>query len=117
MASLWPHHIIPYFELSKFLPQKGHKVSFISTRKNIHGRPKLAPTLSPLINLVELPLPYIDGLPQAAESTSELSSHQVPYLKKAYDMLEPHLTQFLQNSDVTLTGLSMILFLTGYHKS
>ncbi|KAK7840367.1 udp-glycosyltransferase 91c1, partial [Quercus suber] len=82
-------HIIPYLELSKFLAQKDHKVSFISTPKNISSPPKF----------LELPLPYIDGLPQTAESTSELWTHQVTNLKKAYDMLEPHLTQFLQNSD------------------
>ena len=32
--------IIPYLELSKFLAQKGHKVSFISTPKNISSPPK-----------------------------------------------------------------------------
>ncbi|KAK6775060.1 hypothetical protein RDI58_026061 [Solanum bulbocastanum] len=28
-------HIIPYLELSKFIAQKGHKISFISTPRNI----------------------------------------------------------------------------------
>ena len=48
--------VMPYFELFKFLAQKGHKVSSISAPKNIHRLPNL---LS-LINLVELPLPYIN---------------------------------------------------------
>ena len=43
--------VMPYFELSKFLAQKGHKVSFISAPKNIHRLPNL---LS-LINLVAGP--------------------------------------------------------------
>ncbi|KAK7840402.1 udp-glycosyltransferase 91a1 [Quercus suber] len=31
--------VMPYFELSKFLAQKGHKVSFISAPKNIYSSP------------------------------------------------------------------------------
>ncbi|XP_027768848.1 LOW QUALITY PROTEIN: putative UDP-rhamnose:rhamnosyltransferase 1, partial [Solanum pennellii] len=34
-------HIIPFLELSKFIARKGHKISFISTPKNIDRLPKL----------------------------------------------------------------------------
>ncbi|PQM40508.1 UDP-glycosyltransferase 91C1-like [Prunus yedoensis var. nudiflora] len=91
-------HIMPFLEVSKFLAQKGHRVSFISTPKNIQRLPKSS--LSPLITFVELPLPAIEGLPHTTESTSELPIHKVPYLKKAYDLLQPPLTHFLQHSDV-----------------
>ncbi|CAL9027628.1 unnamed protein product [Prunus brigantina] len=91
-------HIMPFLEVSKFLAQKGHRVSFISTPKNIQRLPKSS--LSPLITFVELPLPPIEGLPQSTESTSELPIHKVPFLKKAYDLLQPPLTHFLEHSDV-----------------
>ncbi|KAI6681999.1 hypothetical protein NL676_035880 [Syzygium grande] len=37
---------------------------------------------------------------QPIESTSEVPHNMVPYLKKAYDMLEPAVAEFLANSDV-----------------
>ena len=48
--------VMPYFELSKFLAQKDHKVSFISAPKNI----RRLPNLLSLINLVKHHLPYIN---------------------------------------------------------
>ncbi|EXB59429.1 UDP-glycosyltransferase 91C1 [Morus notabilis] len=84
-------HVKPFFELSKFLAQKGHKISFISTPKNLQRLPK-----HPLIDFVSFPLPHVDGLPQGTESTTELPIHKVPFLKKAYDKLVPSLTQFLK---------------------
>ncbi|XP_024017232.1 UDP-glycosyltransferase 91C1-like [Morus notabilis] len=86
-------HVKPFFELSKFLAQKGHKISFISTPKNLQRLPK-----HPHIDFVSFPLPHVDGLPQGTESTSELPIHKVPFLKKAYDKLVPSLTQFLKES-------------------
>nr|CAN71016.1 hypothetical protein VITISV_015139 [Vitis vinifera] len=47
-----------------------------------------------------LPLPAVHGLPDSAESTSELPFHLFPNLKRAYDQLQLPLTEFLQNSDV-----------------
>ncbi|KAJ4825329.1 hypothetical protein Tsubulata_002663 [Turnera subulata] len=61
-------HMIPYLELAKLIAQKGHKISFISTPRNIDRLPKLPPHLSPLINLVKLPLPRIDNLLEGAEA-------------------------------------------------
>ncbi|KAJ0046445.1 hypothetical protein Pint_05383 [Pistacia integerrima] len=43
-------HMIPYFELAKRIAQKGHKVSFISTPRNIKRLPKIPPNLSSLMN-------------------------------------------------------------------
>ncbi|KAI3407426.1 uncharacterized protein J3R85_020996 [Psidium guajava] len=90
-------HITPFLEVATFLAQKGHRVSFISTPKNLQNLPA---NLPPSITLVELPLPHVHGLPDSAESTSELPHNMVPYLKKAYDMLEPAVAEFLANSDV-----------------
>lgn len=90
-------HLMPFLEVAIFLAQKGHRVSFISTPKNLQ---KFPADLPPSMTLVELPLPRVHGLPDSAESTSELPHNMVPYLKKAYDMLEPAVAEFLANSDV-----------------
>ncbi|KAK2645309.1 hypothetical protein Ddye_020504 [Dipteronia dyeriana] len=68
-------HIMPFFLVAKFLGL-GSK------------------------GFVQLTLPHVDGLPLEAESTAELPIGKVPYLKKAYDLLQLPLTNFLQNSDV-----------------
>ncbi|XP_057500873.1 putative UDP-rhamnose:rhamnosyltransferase 1 [Actinidia eriantha] len=91
-------HMIPFFELAKRVARRGHKVSFLSTPRNIDRLPKLPSTLSPTINLVKIPLPTVDGLPADAEATIDVPSDKVHYLKKAYDGLETELTRFLQQS-------------------
>ncbi|WRX35282.1 hypothetical protein QQP08_027769 [Theobroma cacao] len=91
-------HIMPFLQVSKFLAQKGHKIYYISTPKNISRLPKLPPDLCSNISFIQLPLPHVHGLPPGAESTSDLPIHQVPYLKKAYDKLETQLTEFLKKS-------------------
>ncbi|KAL3744720.1 hypothetical protein ACJRO7_013911 [Eucalyptus globulus] len=90
-------HLMPFLEIATFLARKGHRISFISTLKNLQ---KLPQKLPPSVTLVELPLPQVHGLPDSAESTSGLPHNMVPYLKKAYDMLEPAVAEFLVNSDV-----------------
>ncbi|CAK9172429.1 unnamed protein product [Ilex paraguariensis] len=57
-------HIIPFLELSKPIAGKGHKVSFISTPRNIDRLPKFPPNSAPLLSLVKLPLPRVDNLPE-----------------------------------------------------
>uniref|UniRef100_A0A0R0KRD6 Uncharacterized protein n=1 Tax=Glycine max TaxID=3847 RepID=A0A0R0KRD6_SOYBN len=71
----WPAfgHIGPFFELAKLIAQKGHKISFISTPRNIHRLPK---------------------------ATMDIPQHIVPYLKKAYDDLQEPLTKFLRDANL-----------------
>ncbi|KAF8034148.1 hypothetical protein BT93_C0425 [Corymbia citriodora subsp. variegata] len=90
-------HLMPFLEVATFLARKGHRVSFISTPKNLQ---KLPANLPPSITLVELPLPRVHGLPDSVESTSDMPYNMVPYLKKAFDLLEPAVVEFLANSDV-----------------
>ncbi|THG13090.1 UDP-glycosyltransferase 91A1-like [Camellia sinensis] len=90
-------HMLPFLELSKLIAQNGHRVSLISTPRNIHRLPKLPPNLSPLINLVKLQLPKVDQLPQNAESTLDLPHHKVKYLMKAYDQLQQPMSQILSD--------------------
>nr|KJB54425.1 hypothetical protein B456_009G033400 [Gossypium raimondii] len=93
-------HTMPFLEVSKFLAQKGHRISYISTPKNISRLPKLPPLLSSNITFVEFSLPQVDGLPPGVESTAEVPIENVPYLKNAYDKLQGPLTEFLKNSNV-----------------
>ncbi|KAF9603461.1 hypothetical protein IFM89_036264 [Coptis chinensis] len=91
-------HLIPFLELSKCLAQKGFYISFVSTPRNIESLPKIPSYLLSLINLVKLPLPRVDNLPEYAESTADLSVDKVHYLKKAFDGLQAPLANFLENS-------------------
>nr|GMD36008.1 UDP-glycosyltransferase 91A1-like [Ipomoea batatas] len=91
-------HMIPFLELTKFIAQKGHKVSFVSTPRNIDRLPKLPPTQASLINFVKLPLPPMPNLPENAEATIDLPYDDVKYLKKAHNGLREAMAMFLQES-------------------
>nr|XP_048334418.1 UDP-glycosyltransferase 91A1-like [Ziziphus jujuba var. spinosa] len=92
-------HMIPFLELAKLIAQKGHRVSFLCTPRNINRLPKLPPNL---INFVNLPLPHVEGLPEDAEATIDVPYHTIQYLKKAYDGLQEPVTLFLQSSNPNL---------------
>ncbi|XP_059307391.1 UDP-glycosyltransferase 91D2-like [Lycium ferocissimum] len=91
-------HFIPFLELSKFIAQKGHKISFISTPKNIDRLPKLPSEYSNSINFVKIPLPKVDGLPEYAEATMDIRTEEIIYLKKAMDGMEKEVTIFLEKN-------------------
>uniref|UniRef100_M1BBL0 Anthocyanidine rhamnosyl-transferase n=1 Tax=Solanum tuberosum TaxID=4113 RepID=M1BBL0_SOLTU len=91
-------HMIPYLELSKLIARKGHKISFISTPKNIDRLPKLPPNFAPFINFVKIPLPHVEKLPKNAEATIDLPYEQVKYLKIAQDGLKEPIAKFLEDS-------------------
>ena len=95
-------HFLPFLHLSSHLIQRGHRISFLSTPKNLRRLSQIAPNLSSLVTMVPLPLPLpaVHGLPDSAKSTSELPFHVFPNLKRAYDQLQLPLTEFLENSDV-----------------
>ena len=91
-------HILPFFELAKILAQKGHFVTFVNSPKNIDHMPKTPKSLEPFIELVRLPLPRIEGLPEGAESTMDISSNTTRYLKMAHEGLQDDVTKILKNS-------------------
>ncbi|XP_057430086.1 soyasaponin III rhamnosyltransferase-like [Lotus japonicus] len=95
-------HMFPCFEVSKILAQKGHHVTLISTPSIIDRLPKLPQTLSPFITLTKLPLSsHIDKnhLPHDAESTMDIPSNKLYYLKLAYDGLQEHVAEVLKTSN------------------
>ncbi|KAJ4845567.1 hypothetical protein Tsubulata_041396 [Turnera subulata] len=93
-------HMLPYLELANFMAKRGHKISFLSTPRNIQRLPNPPRDLATLIKFVPLPLPPVDGLPDEAEATTDLQPHQVPYLKAAYDGLEESMAQLLEASSL-----------------
>ncbi|XP_015890556.3 UDP-glycosyltransferase 91A1-like [Ziziphus jujuba] len=91
-------HMNPFLELAKLIAQKGHRISFISTPRNIDRLPKLPPNLSFLINFVKISLPQSENLPDEAQATIDLPREKVPHLKNAHDRLQDSMAQFLQSS-------------------
>ncbi|KAL1542277.1 UDP-glycosyltransferase 91C1-like [Salvia divinorum] len=91
-------HLRPFFELSKCLARKGHKISFVSTPRNLQKTAKVPRNLSHLIEPVAIPLPPVDHLPPDAESTMDVPHTKRQLLKVAFDMLEPELRSFLENT-------------------
>ncbi|XP_021743749.1 UDP-glycosyltransferase 91C1-like [Chenopodium quinoa] len=89
-------HLIPFLELSKFLAKKGVTVFFITTPKNIKRLPKIPANLSSSINLISLPLPHLDRVPDDAESSMDVPSTLQPLLKSRFDLLEYPITAFLE---------------------
>ncbi|KAF3439190.1 hypothetical protein FNV43_RR17465 [Rhamnella rubrinervis] len=92
-------HINPFLELAKLIAQKGHRISFISTPRNIDRLPKLPPNLSPCINFVKVPLPHTEDLPEDAQATIDLPREKVPHLKNAHDRLQDSIAHILQSSN------------------
>ncbi|TVU41344.1 hypothetical protein EJB05_14851, partial [Eragrostis curvula] len=72
-------HMIPFMELSQQLAKRGHLVTFVSTPIEEH-RQAAAP---------------VDGLPEGAESTADVTPEKIELLKVAFDGLATPFTSFL----------------------
>eukprot|EP01018_Ginkgo_biloba_P029959 Gb_25835 [translate_table: standard] len=82
-------HISPFLELShRLATDDGLRVSFVSTPRNIARIKRLVEPERGHIDLVELPLPSVEGLPNGAESTADVPNEMIPLLLKAVDMWE-----------------------------
>ncbi|OEL23436.1 putative UDP-rhamnose:rhamnosyltransferase 1 [Dichanthelium oligosanthes] len=92
-------HLIPFLELSEQLAKRGHLVTFVSAPRNIARLRPIPPALSPRIRLVSLPLPRVDGLPDGAESTTDVQPEKVETLKLAFDGLAAPFAAFLAEAD------------------
>ncbi|CAN6450827.1 unnamed protein product [Victoria cruziana] len=91
-------HMIPFLELSKSLAASGIDVSFFCTPRNTEKlRPKIPLHLTSRIHFLDFPLPPVEGLPENAEATVDLEQDVVPYLKKAYDMLQVPLEKLVKS--------------------
>ncbi|CAN1182605.1 UDP-glycosyltransferase 91C1 [Linum perenne] len=54
--------------------------------------------LSSLISFIKLPLSPVKNLPPNAEATSDLEVKEFGYLKRAYDLLQQPLCQYLRST-------------------
>ncbi|KAJ4951625.1 hypothetical protein NE237_028457 [Protea cynaroides] len=92
-------HMIPFFHLSIALAKAGIRVSFVSTPSNLRRLPNhlVPPDLPAPLELVELHLPPVDGLPTGCEATIDISVDQIQHLKAAYDLLKPQLKHFISH--------------------
>lgn len=91
-------HLKPFFQLSKYLARKGHKISFISSPRNLERAIKVPQHLSHLITLISIPLPAVEHLPAGAESSMDVPHVKQQLLKVALDLLHPNIRSFLQNA-------------------
>ncbi|KAL8533302.1 hypothetical protein ACS0TY_009628 [Phlomoides rotata] len=91
-------HLRPFFRLSECLARKGHRISFISTPRNLERAVKVPKDLSHLINLVSFPLPEVEHLPAHAESSMDVPHVKQQLLKVALDLLEPKIRSFLEET-------------------
>ncbi|KAK9074929.1 hypothetical protein SSX86_003249 [Deinandra increscens subsp. villosa] len=89
-------HLIPFLELAKLLASKGHKISFISTPRNIARLPQIPQTLTPLITFIKINLPKSQNLPDDAQSTKDVPFDKVRYLKLACDALRSPISDLLK---------------------
>ncbi|KAL6277374.1 hypothetical protein ACE6H2_020975 [Prunus campanulata] len=81
-------HIIPFLKLANKIARIGHKVSFVSIPRNIQRLPKIPQTLTPWINLVQVPLPLVKNLTKDEEATTHVLYDTITYLKLAHYGLE-----------------------------
>uniref|UniRef100_A0A0D9W2W2 Glycosyltransferase n=1 Tax=Leersia perrieri TaxID=77586 RepID=A0A0D9W2W2_9ORYZ len=88
-------HMLPYLELAERLASRGHRVSFVSTPRNISRLPPVSPTAAPRVALVALRLPHVDGLPDGTECTNDVSPENFELLWKAFDGLGAPFAEFL----------------------
>ncbi|KAL0355099.1 UNVERIFIED_CONTAM: putative UDP-rhamnose:rhamnosyltransferase 1 [Sesamum radiatum] len=98
-------HIIPFFELSKFIAQKGHKVTFISTPRNIDRLPKLPPDLVSSIALVKIPLPKVEGLSENAEATMDVRPRRLGISRFLFSIFNAWFLAFLGSTNALINGL------------
>ncbi|KAL0452086.1 UNVERIFIED_CONTAM: UDP-glycosyltransferase 91C1 [Sesamum latifolium] len=90
-------HLRPFLRLSICLARKGHRISFVSTPRNLQRAVKVPQDLSHLINVVAFPFPEVEHLPPHAESSMDVPHVKQQLLKVAFDLLRPSVRAFLDN--------------------
>ncbi|KAG8062251.1 hypothetical protein GUJ93_ZPchr0003g17425 [Zizania palustris] len=88
-------HLLPCLELSERLAARGHRVSFVSTPRNLARLPPVRPALAHLVDLVGLPLPRVSGLADGAEATRDIPFDEFELHRKAFDGLDGPFSAFL----------------------
>ncbi|GLJ21264.1 hypothetical protein SUGI_0390420 [Cryptomeria japonica] len=94
-------HITPFLELAKRLATHGLKIFFVSTPLNIKLRIRPQVLNTPGIDLVELAMPSVEGLPRGLEFSADVVKRAdapviLPLLSVAMDLLEKPFEALLQ---------------------
>ncbi|KAG5120153.1 hypothetical protein AAZX31_12G201200 [Glycine max] len=88
-------HLTPILHLSNKLAQRGHRISFIVPKRTQTKLQHL--NLHPhLITFVPITVPRVDGLPQDAETTSDIPFSLFPLLATALDRTEKDIELLLR---------------------
>ncbi|KAI3856168.1 hypothetical protein MKX03_027750 [Papaver bracteatum] len=87
-------HITPFVQLSNKLASHGVQISFLSAPGNIQ-RISLSLNSSPLIKIIPVHIPPVDGLPPGLDSTSDMSPALADLLKIAADKMQPQIKSIL----------------------
>ncbi|KAM0842000.1 hypothetical protein ACQ4PT_058657 [Festuca glaucescens] len=88
-------HLLPCLDIAERLASRGHRVSYVSTPRNIARLPPVRPAVAPLVDFVALPLPHVEGLPEGAESTNDVPYEKFELHRKAFDGLGASFSEFL----------------------
>jgi hypothetical protein len=88
-------HLLPCLDLAERLASRGHRVSFVSTPRNIARLPPVRPAVASLVDFVVLPLPHVEGLPEGAESTNDVPYEKFELHRKAFDGLAAPFSEFM----------------------
>ncbi|CAO2150908.1 unnamed protein product [Urochloa humidicola] len=87
-------HMLPYLELAERLASRGHRVSYVSTPRNLARLLPLRRRAAGggAADLVPLTVPRVEGLPDGAESTNDVPGES---LWGAFDALAEPFAEFL----------------------
>jgi UDP:flavonoid glycosyltransferase YjiC (YdhE family) len=88
-------HLLPCLDIAERLASRGHRVSFVSTPRNIARLPPVRQAEASLIDFVALPLPHVEGLPEGAESTNDVPYEKFELHRKAFDGLGAPFSEFM----------------------
>ncbi|CAL4979743.1 unnamed protein product [Urochloa decumbens] len=89
-------HMLPYLELAERLASRGHRVSYVSTPRNLARLPPLRQLAGDgAVDLVALTLPRVEGLPDGAESTNDVPGDRLEPLWQAFDALAAPFADYL----------------------
>ncbi|KAI7997041.1 Beta-D-glucosyl crocetin beta-1,6-glucosyltransferase [Camellia lanceoleosa] len=90
-------HISPFLELAKTLSSRNFMVYLCSTAVNLSCiKRRLTENDADSIQLVELPVPTLPGLPPNCHTTKNLPPHLMPTLKKAFDWSSHNFSKILK---------------------
>ncbi|MCL7035720.1 hypothetical protein MKW94_004570 [Papaver nudicaule] len=87
-------HITPFVQLSNKLASHGVQISFLSAPVNIQ-RISSSLSSSPLIKIIPVHIPAVDGLPPGLGCTADMSPALADLLKVALDKMQPQIESLL----------------------